>query len=280
MTKLRFWIAACMLISVVSVGCSASQEAARAPQPPPPAPLVVGMTPDSPPLIFEMNDKIMGVDADFAQLLAQELKRPLVFMKARWARLIPLLLEGQIDIIMSGMTATEARKVQIDFTNPYLKTRIVTIMRAREIEKYNSLKKIMDASGSVGVVSKTTAEALVRRRFPKARIVGYASVQNGIFDLKTGRIDLFVGDGPTLLWLVSKDEAVLAGFWKPLAEESLAWGVNRTNTELVSTVNAVLAKWKQDGTLRRVLVRWLPYLDKLQEPYTGQAIEKETSPLR
>jgi len=44
--------------------------------------------------------------------------------------------------------------------------------------------------------------------------------------------------------------------------------VSRTKPQLLSTVNAVLAKWKKDGTLERVLVRWLPYLEKLRPPQT------------
>ena len=184
----------------------------------------------------------------------------------QWSELIPALMGGKIDLIMSGMTDTPARRVQIDFCNPYMQTRIVTIMRARDKAKYNSIKAITETMANVGVVSGSTAEAMVRRRFPHARVMGYTSVENGVFDLKTMRIDLFVGEGPACLWAVSVNEGVLAGFWEPLQEEPLAWGVSRTNPEMKATANAVLTTWKQNGTLRRVLERWMPYIDKIQPP--------------
>ena len=96
------------------------------------SPLRVGITPNYPPMIFRLNEKITGVEADFAMRLGRELNRPVQFVELEWDQQIGALLEGQIDIIMSAMTITDARKVRIYFTDPYLKSGLVAAIRAED----------------------------------------------------------------------------------------------------------------------------------------------------
>jgi hypothetical protein len=55
------------------------------------------------------------------------------------------------------------------------------------------------------------------------------------------------------MWLVSKNEALLAGSWELLTKEELAWGIRRQDADLLNRVNGVLARWKRDGSLEAVL---------------------------
>ncbi|OPX18988.1 MAG: hypothetical protein BZ151_11635, partial [Desulfobacca sp. 4484_104] len=74
--------------------------------------LRVGITPDAPPLIFKQNGKITGLEAEFAQALANHLGKSLQFVELKWKNQIPALLENKIDIIMSGLTVTPLREVR------------------------------------------------------------------------------------------------------------------------------------------------------------------------
>ncbi len=60
----------------------------------------------------------------------------------------------------------------------------------------------------------------------------YHSLSDGVFNLKTKRIDLLVHDGPAIVWTVSENEAELTGHWKWLNKEYLAWGLRRDDQEL------------------------------------------------
>jgi len=223
-------------------------------------PLRVGVTPDSPPMIFRQKGEISGAEADMARMLAKELDRPIQFVDLRWEQEIPALLEGSIDIIMSGMTITDARKVRINFTYPYLKSGLVIAMRAGDASKYDSLKTILDSFPTTGVIKGTTGEAYVRRNFPPAvRIVALPTIKDAVIELKQGRIDIFVDDAPAIAWLVSENEADIKGLWEPLNEENLGWGVRRNDEAFMDHVNTILRNWKKDGTLKEILLRWLPY---------------------
>ena len=226
--------------------------------------LRVGMSPQWPPMIFMMDGKYAGVEADFARLLVRKFGRPLLFLPMGWEQLIPALMEGKIDLIMSGMTVTRARQMRIRFTEPYFTAKLVVAMRSEDAKKYGSREKILKTLGNVGVVPGTTGDAFVQRNLPNARRVAIAEVGYAALELKAKKIDLFMADGPAIVWLVSENEADLAGFWEPFSEEPLAWGVRRDDEALLNSVNRILETWKSDGTVDKVLARWLPYLERIK----------------
>jgi ABC-type amino acid transport substrate-binding protein len=156
--------------------------------------------------------------------------------------------------------------VRINFTDPYLKIGLMAAIRAEDADKYDSLESIMTTYENVGVIPGTTGDVFVQRKFPHARRMAVSSAKYAALELKRRRIDVFVYDGPAIAWLVSENEADLAGVWEPFNTEYLAWGVRRDDQLLLQAANGILRKWKQDGTLRQVLERWLPYLDLLDKP--------------
>ena len=225
-------------------------------------PIRVGITPNFPPIIFKLNEVISGVEADLAHRLAEKLNRPLKFIELKWERQISNLLERKTDIIMSGMSITRARKVRITFTDHYLKSGLLAAVRLVEASKYKTIEDIMQSYSVVGVVRGTTSDVFVKRNFPNAgRIIVLSEAKDGAFELSRRGIDIFVHDAPSIIWLVSENEAEITGVWEPLNEEYLAWGVRRDDQEFLTQVNGILKKWKKDGTLNKVLKRWLPYLE-------------------
>jgi polar amino acid transport system substrate-binding protein len=244
-----------LLFIVLFTGCAAVQPASRVEI------LRIGITPDYPPLIFKTGEEIRGVEADCGNLLARGLQRTPQFIEFPREELIPALVDGKIDIIMSGMSITDARKVRIDFVQPYMRGGLMTLMRAEDRPKYPTLESIKQSVGNVGVVKGTTGEVFVRKNFPQAQsIIPLTKASDSISPIKNRRLDLFVHDAPAIAWLVSENEAEVNGFWEPLNEEYMAWAVNRGDRELLVQVNALVTKWKNDGTLSGVLKHWLPYL--------------------
>jgi len=231
-----------------------------APLPKEPPPLRVGVFPYYPPMIFKQNGEIRGAEADLAIRLAKTLGREAKFIELGWEQLIPALMDGKIDIIMSGMSITEARKARVRFAEPYLKIGLVTLMRAEDVSKFNSLTSIQESFSTVGVVQGTTSEAFVRRNFLKAAtIISFQKASEAPNLLINMRIDLFVHDAPSIVWLVSENERFLKGFWEPFNQEYLGWAINPGNEDLIMKVNPILSNWKKDGTLKEILIRWLPY---------------------
>jgi len=234
--------------------------AAPLPKEPPPVPLRVGVFPYYPPMIFKKDGEIRGAEADLAIRLAKTLGREAQFIELGREQLIPALMDGKIDIIMSGMSITEARKARVPFAEPYLKIGLVALMRAEDVSKFNSLTSIRESFSTIGVVQGTTSEIFVRRNFLKAAsIISFQKASEAPNLLVNMRIDLFVHDTPSVVWLVSQNEGVLKGFWEPFDQEYLGWALKPGDQDLMMKVNAILSDWKKDGTLKEILTRWLPY---------------------
>jgi ABC-type amino acid transport substrate-binding protein len=222
--------------------------------------LRVGVTPTYPPVIFKQGGQIAGVEADLARQLGPRLGRPVYFVEVLWDQQVDALLAGRTDIIMSGMSVTEARAVRIAFTEPYLEGGLMAAVRTEDARRYGSREALLQSTGTVGMIERTTGDVFVQQNFPNARRVALSRASDGALALRNRTIDVFVHDGPSIAWLVSANEADLAGLWQPLNRENLAWGIRRDDSQLLAQVNEILAAWKRDGTLADVLARWLPYL--------------------
>ncbi len=77
---------------------------------------------------------------------------------------------------------------------------------------------------------------------------------------------MYIGDAPSVIWLVSENESTIAGIWLPLNEDYIAWGIRKEDTNLLARANVALAQFRQDGRLDMVLQKWLPkqYLEKMK----------------
>ena len=165
------------------------------------------------------------------------------------------------------MSITKKRKIRVSFSDHYLKSGLIAMMHVENAWKYDSIENIKQSDLNIGVVAGTTGDIFVKQNFPYAlRLAAFQKAGDATIPLKKRSIDIFVHDAPSIMWLVSENEADLTALWEPLNEENLAWGVRKNDRERLMNVNSILNKWKRDGTLRRILLRWLPskYLERFK----------------
>lgn len=230
----------------------------RTPVEPPKPPMRVGISPTYPPIVFKLDRKVRGVEIDFAFMLGEKLGRNVEFVELPWQRLIPNLVAGNVDIVMSGMTITESREFQITFTAPYLRTGQMAALRIKDRDRFPSKESVLKTDANIGVVRGTTGDIFVEKNIPEARAIRLTKVSDAPSEFKRDTIDLFIYDAPAILWLVSSNEGALTNLPETFTEESLGWGVRRGDKAFLNEVNQILGDWKSDGTLRRVLDHWLP----------------------
>jgi len=220
--------------------------------------LTVGVTPNYPPLIFMQNNNIAGVEAELASELGTALGRPVRLVVVPWEDQIDALIQGQTDIIMSGMTVTAARKVRMAFTDPYLQIGIMALVRSRDAGKFTTPENILSGYARIGVEKDSTADAFANRNCRTPGAIYYLQPSDAPFYLVNRRIDVYLHDGPAVIWIASENEADLEAIRKPLTKDEIAWGIRKDEVELRSKINQILAQWKKDGTLQKILDKWLP----------------------
>lgn len=79
-----------------------------------------------------------GYDIQVAKYLSEDLDKPVEIVRTVWDSLIPALNNGEINMILAGMSATEERKEEIDFTNPYLTSDLAFLVQKQNIPEGNS----------------------------------------------------------------------------------------------------------------------------------------------
>ena len=222
------------------------------------APLRVGVTPVFPPMIFREGGKIVGVEADFAKALGQELGRPIKFVEVDWEDQFTALTDKGTDIIMSAMSITRPRQFRAAFTKPYLGIAQMALVRREDAHKY-TFGFPTRPEGYVGVRKGTTGDFLVQQEFPHAKRKNYTSAEQGAKALAKKQINLFVSDSPTVWWLEGMNEkAGLVAVPIQLSQEPLAWAVRKSDTELLESVNRALEKLHSSGEAANILRRWIP----------------------
>ena len=226
-----------------------------------PQPLRVGMSMAFPPYAYEVAGKLQGIEVDLARLLSARLNRELEIKTYTFDKLIQKLEAGEIDIIMSGLSITDERKKRVSFTNSFLQIGQMVIVHIEEAPKLADTNSLGQPGIKLGVQRGTTGEIYVLESFPSAELVSFNGVEDALDALRNKRIDAFVHDSTTS-WQLG-DSFIndrLISLNRTLTTESIAWAVNRENSELLLVVNLVMETLKDDDSVNQVLLRWLPGL--------------------
>ena len=231
--------------------------------------LRVGVTTKAPPLVYKQGGEIVGLEPELAKEFGKFLAKSVVFIELDWVDQIPALLEGRTDIIMSGMSMTNAREYRIAFCEPYFRTGQIGLIRkkAKAYVPQAGYYGIIAWAPSIkiGVVKGTTGEIVTKKYFSGAKkIVAYQTSEEAVAALQRKRydgyeIDLLIHDAPVIHYLAAEKEGGLLSLPALLTEEYLAWGVRKRDVELLESANAFIEMIKKEGKLNPIIDRWIPF---------------------
>lgn len=226
-----------------------------------PAELRIGINTGYPPLGFEQDGEVQGIEADFAHMLSTELGKKVILMPLPLKDLIPALEQDRIDIIMAGMSVTETRARRVAFAEPYARVGQMALIRKEDYLKLGGDNAMNWPTSRIGVKAQTTGAKFARTVLKQTVITDYDDVEEGIAALRAGKIDFFIHDAPTV-WRVAgtplNPDPQLVGLYTPLTEEYLAWAVRPGDTELHQRLSDIVVQWKTNGQIKTVLDRWVP----------------------
>jgi len=257
----RWSVLICLLASLLLlVGCEASrQHTVQTTETPVDVNVLrVGVTSNAQPLVYRQGNKIVGLEADFARELATYLGKSLQFVEYDWEDLIPSLMANKIDIIMAGMTITALRKVRITFCIPYLKSGQMALIRREDAARFSTGLFTLTTNSAIGVIKNTFGEYFVDEQYGSVKKIAYSKSQNAVEALIDRRIDMFIYDGPMVLYLASANETRgITALFSPLTEEYLAWAVRKDNKELLESANSFLKTINNDGRYKQLIKHWI-----------------------
>lgn len=213
--------------------------------------LVMATNAEFPPYEFYEGKDVVGIDADIAAAIAEEMGMELKIEDMAFDSIITAVSSGKADIGAAGMTVTEDRLANVDFTDTYATaTQVIIVKEDSTIAGPDDLagKKIGVQLGTTGDIYADDIEDAEVERYNK----GFEAVQA----LQQGKIDAVVIDGEPAKQFVKEAEG-LKILDEAFTEEEYAIAVKKGNDELVGKINDALASLKESGKLDEIVAKYI-----------------------
>ncbi|MCL2789101.1 MAG: ABC transporter substrate-binding protein [Desulfobulbus sp.] len=223
--------------------------------------LRVGTVNDAPPLAYAKNDAITGLESLFAAGLADSMNRRLELVPLPKEELFLALREQKIDIIMAGMTTTEAQRSRLATTSPYLSSGLNTLVRLGGYDRLgNGVRYLTAPSIRLGVVAGSAADVWLKGLRPQGAVSRFPTAPEGVQALIKESIDVFIANQTTNYYYASLyiDQGLTPGNIL-LTRDELAWVVRPGSDDLREAANKYLAAIKQSGALQQMLDQTIPF---------------------
>ncbi len=205
---------------------------------------------------------LIGFDIDMGMEMASALGVKVEFVDTLWPSIIPALNLGRFDIIMSGMSVTEARRERVDFSEPFLWIGQTVLLNVKHKSSVTSYKDLNDPKFIVASKPATTGEEAVMKLIPSCTYRPYDTEKEGATAVLTGEADAFVYDLPfnaVFSSLHGSDKIIFLD--KPFTVEPIAWAIRKNDPDFLNWLNEFLVEVKEDGRFEKMHTKWFKNTD-------------------
>jgi polar amino acid transport system substrate-binding protein len=221
----------------------------------------VGISITAPWVMKDKNGKYIGFEIDVAKQLASDMGVRPVFKEYEWNRLIPALVNRDIDIIASGISITPKRGLKVRFSNPYSSSGYNLVSNLKLTKNFTSIKDLNDSKVYIGVVKGTVSESLVPKVFPRAKLDSFKDINEATSAVVNGTVHAFVASAPTPRFVaLNNPDAVDLPLEKPLLVTKEAFAINKYNPEMLAYLNSWIVAHKADAWIKSTHNYWFKSL--------------------
>lgn len=216
------------------------------------------------PYEYYSNGEIVGVDIDIAKKIAEYLNMDLVIKDVAFDSIINEVKTEKSDIGAAGISYTEERSKEVDFTINYSESRQIVIVNKGSF--INSLNDFFDIK--VAVQLGSVADTYITENYPSITLVREKKFLAAIQDLKDNKVDAVVMDELPSKKLVTDDMRVLD---EALLIDSYGMIVKKGNKKLLESANKVISDLKENGEIDNMILYHMG-LEEKKEKYSNDTI--------
>ena len=213
-----------------------------------------------PPFQSEIDGKVQGFDVSLIDLAAGDLgvKQEILDTPFENFKTGAFLNSGECDLAAAGMTITDERKKNVDFSDPYFEaTQALLVGKDSGI---TSLADLKSKGEKLGAQAQTTGEDYAKKEgFDPVSFESSDAVLSG---LRSGQVKAVIIDYPVVQgWLKNKANADAFQVAEQInTGEQYGFTVKKGNTKLLAAINKAIADAKADGTYKKLYEQWIgPY---------------------
>ena len=214
-----------------------------------------------PPLQFvDESGNAVGWEYDFMAEAAKRLNATVSYENISWDAMIPAVSEGQYDIGMTGITIRDDRAEVVDFSDPYMTSEMVMLVRGDEERFTDAASFAADPDLLMAAQPGTTpfyvgVYEVLDGDEANPRIVKFETFGAGLEALRTGDVDLALSDSAAAQAYVAASDGALKIIGEPLQSEQFGF-IFPKGSDLVEPINAAIASMEADGTLEALNQKW------------------------
>jgi len=208
------------------------------------------------PYEFYEGDKIVGIDAEIAAAIAEKLGMTLEIVDMEFDSILTAVNEGSVDFGMAGMTITEDRLLEVDFSISYANG-----VQAIIVPEGSSITSVDDlyaegASYKVGVQLGTTGDIYATDDFGSENVTTFSNGNEAILALIGGSVDCVIIDNEPAKALVAANTG-LKILETEYANEDYAICVKKGNSDLLAKIDAAIMELTEDGTIDAIVAKYI-----------------------
>jgi len=208
--------------------------------------------------------EMVGFEIDLMNAVCARMKRSCLFKHREFERLVPSLLAGKGDAIISSFEINEEHREKFTLSDPYFRMPILFV--ARKDAMPNALTPEALADQSLGALRDSPYASLAEERFPKSPLSTYATQIEANLDLAADRVDLVIGDEMSLRdWLKTAPEAsccAAAGRVEDptrIAGEGFGVVMRKGDDALKARIDGALKEVRSDGTYATIARKYFDF---------------------
>ncbi|WP_457802844.1 ABC transporter substrate-binding protein/permease [Staphylococcus aureus] len=218
--------------------------------------LRVGLSADYAPMEFEhtVNGKTeyAGVDIDLAKKITKDNNLKLKIVNMSFDSLLGALKTGKIDIIISGMTSTPERKKQVDFSDSYMMTKNIMLVKKDKVNEYKDIKDFNNKK--VGAQKGTEQEKIAQTEIENASITSLSRLPDVILALKSGKVEGAVVEKPVAeAYLKQNPKLGISNVKFNEEEKDTVIAVPKDSPKLLSQINKTIKEVKDKGLIDKYM---------------------------
>lgn len=214
-----------------------------------------------PPLQFlDAEGNAIGWEYDAMAEIAKRLNAKVVYENISWDAMIPAVSEGQYDIGMTGITIREDRMEMVDFSDKYMTSQMVMMVRGDETRFSDAASFAADPDLLMGAQPGTTpfyvgVYEVLDGDEANPRIKLFETFGASVQALRAGDVDVVLTDGTAGRGYTEASDGALKLVGEPLGTEDFGF-IFPKGSDLVAPINAAIASMDADGTLDSLDVKW------------------------
>ncbi len=207
-----------------------------------------------PPYEYYEDEKVVGIDVDIVQAICDKLGYEMELSDMEFGSIITAVAAGKVDVGFGAITITEERAKSVNFTTSY-STGIQSII-VKEDSPITGVEDLEAKGIKIGVQQDTTGDIYATDQFGEDHMARFNKGADAVQALITGKVNCVIIDNSPAETFVAQNKG-LKILPTAYAEEAYGFELNKNATELYDEFNGALEELLKDGTVQKIIDKYI-----------------------